>query len=590
MAQFSDLSQFNSLLKNNVPGTSPLAAAPAAARAKADSAGAFASALDLVGQSLPTAASESTLRPRSQTTRGPHSAAAWERASQQASFRRDLQPNATAAESSVRSTPSLSERAAQKAAEKAAERRDNPAQVRTTASAASERANQRANERAKENDEVTGDNASQSPANQANTPADAGAGQAAGVAAGSEQVNAQASAAQGELGAGEQALSGEALSGEAAGQALAGQVLAEGADQAPVKGQDAPADSALAGGLAQVMVDLQASAAAALGAGAQAEATSATQGQVLDGQALLSSLKQGEATAANSAQPGSAAEALGLGLSAGSTASSGAGDSGLAGGFGSGGAQLTLAAPTAGAASATPSGLEALLQQASAALEGAGGTGAGAGQGVGQVAGSSVQAAPAPGVNAQANTAPAPNAQAAPLAPAATATPAGAATANTAPVYAPNLPQQLFDQLGGHLNRLRQLGQGEHQLRLAINPETFGPVRVSAVFHADGTATLHLLGASDAAREQLRQALAELRRDLASTGLQADLNLAEDASAFDRPAGQEGRSDGGTSGRPAGGGSSAAMESADDTTQEAPTPRVGTVLKDGSDGSVDMFA
>lgn len=168
---------------------------------------------------------------------------------------------------------------------------------------------------------------------------------------------------------------------------------------------------------------------------------------------------------------------------------------------------------------------------------------------------------------------------------------APAAVNPSAPTYAPNLPGQVFDQLQHHLGRLRALGEGIHQLKLAIKPEAFGPVRVAVNFQADGSVQLQLLGANEAARDQLRQALGEIRRDLASTGLNAQLDLAQSDQHFAQftQAGQDGQSgargEGGASGSRGGGagdpeGGSEIGESA---------PRVGDVLKDGSDGSVDMY-
>ena len=181
-----------------------------------------------------------------------------------------------------------------------------------------------------------------------------------------------------------------------------------------------------------------------------------------------------------------------------------------------------------------------------------------------------------------------PVASAAPAAAPAVSTPNPVAQA--APTYAPNLSQQLFDQMQHQLSRLKVLGQGQHQLKLAINPETFGPVRVAANFHADGTVHLQLLGASEAAREQLRQALSDLRRDLASTGLQADLDLAADAQEFAQFTGAgTGSSERGTG--QAGQAGAAGTDGSETETEDIVTqPKVGDVLKDGTDGSVDMFA
>lgn len=166
-------------------------------------------------------------------------------------------------------------------------------------------------------------------------------------------------------------------------------------------------------------------------------------------------------------------------------------------------------------------------------------------------------------------------------------------TSQTTPVYAPNLSAQVFDQLQQHLGRLRSLGEGIHQLKLAIKPEAFGPVRVAVNFQADGTVQLQLLGANDAARDSLRQILGDLRRDLASTGLSAQLDLAESAQNFAQFSAAGGGGRGASSGgeedsqdsRSQGVGAAGTGEETVDT-----TPRVGDVLKDGTDGGIDMFA
>lgn len=104
----------------------------------------------------------------------------------------------------------------------------------------------------------------------------------------------------------------------------------------------------------------------------------------------------------------------------------------------------------------------------------------------------------------------------APAAPTAPAPPA-------APVPAPaDVP--LAEQLGARLTSLRGLGEGRHVLSLTVTPETFGPVRVVAHIAPDAV-RIELVGATDQAREALRGALGDLRRDLAAAGLQADLDL-----------------------------------------------------------------
>lgn len=238
-----------------------------------------------------------------------------------------------------------------------------------------------------------------------------------------------------------------------------------------------------------------------------------------------------------------------------------------------------MAAPVASEATETP----AILAEAVAA----------AGQTAGNSANTSATTASSANTSAV-NSVSGTSAQTTPVASAApAAAPAASApnpVAQAAPTYAPNLSQQLFDQMQHQLSRLKVLGQGQHQLKLAINPETFGPVRVAANFHADGTVHLQLLGASEAAREQLRQALSDLRRDLASTGLQADLDLAADAQEFAQFTGAgTGSSERGTG--QAGQAGAAGTDGSETETENVMTqPKVGDVLKDGTDGSVDMFA
>lgn len=215
----------------------------------------------------------------------------------------------------------------------------------------------------------------------------------------------------------------------------------------------------------------------------------------------------------------------------------------------------------------------------------------------GQAAGNSANATAAGASNAGSSAVSAVSGTSAQTTPVASAAPATAPAASTpnpvaqaAPTYAPNLSQQLFDQMQHQLSRLKVLGQGQHQLKLAINPETFGPVRVAANFHADGTVHLQLLGASEAARDQLRQVLSDLRRDLASTGLQADLDVAENAQEFAQFTGAgTGSSERGT-GRAGQAGAASTDGSETEPEDVVSRPKVGDVLKDGTDGSVDMFA
>lgn len=114
--------------------------------------------------------------------------------------------------------------------------------------------------------------------------------------------------------------------------------------------------------------------------------------------------------------------------------------------------------------------------------------------------------------------------------------PAAATPATAAPAPVPAAPAPpLATQLGVRLGALRHAPLGEHVLTLRVEPESIGPVRVVARIGTDGV-RIELAGGTDQASQALRGALADLRRDLAATGMRADLQLAGDG-----PGAQTGR-------------------------------------------------
>ncbi len=180
-------------------------------------------------------------------------------------------------------------------------------------------------------------------------------------------------------------------------------------------------------------------------------------------------------------------------------------------------------------------------------------------------------------------------------------TPVGAAAAAspttqaapTAPVAAPAAPARteappLTEQLRAPLARLRALPAGDHMLTLRVEPKALGPVEVRAHIGADGV-RIELVGGTDAARESLRGILPELRRDLAATGMQAQLDLGSGRS--DSQGAQQGSgldADGGRgSGRPEAARGDARGASVD--TASAPAPRPDILPTDGRSG-VDVLA
>ncbi|TKR21928.1 flagellar hook-length control protein FliK, partial [Cellulomonas hominis] len=99
-----------------------------------------------------------------------------------------------------------------------------------------------------------------------------------------------------------------------------------------------------------------------------------------------------------------------------------------------------------------------------------------------------------------------------------------AAAATPAP-----LSDQLAAKIGEQLPALRSAGTGQHVLTLHVDPEHFGPVKVVAHISADAV-RVELVGATDAARDALKQSLPDLRRDLAATGLSSDVRLGADGA------------------------------------------------------------
>ncbi|MCL2091192.1 MAG: flagellar hook-length control protein FliK [Micrococcales bacterium] len=130
-----------------------------------------------------------------------------------------------------------------------------------------------------------------------------------------------------------------------------------------------------------------------------------------------------------------------------------------------------------------------------------------------------------------------------------------AAPAPTAPVVATVLPAApagvptppLVDQLGGHLRALVGARAGTHVLSIALDPKNLGQVRIVAHINADGV-RIDLAGANDAARAALRGTLDDLRRDLQSAGLTAELGLADEGRSRDGSAPRRGALSGDQSG------------------------------------------
>jgi hypothetical protein len=146
------------------------------------------------------------------------------------------------------------------------------------------------------------------------------------------------------------------------------------------------------------------------------------------------------------------------------------------------------------------------------------------------------------------------------------ATPAAPAAASHPPVVAP-LAAQLVPRLGA----LRSLGEGVHRLVMRVQPEEIGAVRVVAEISADKV-RIELHGGTEQAREALRAALPDLRRDLLGTdppGARAELDL-------------------GTAGRQASRDQRGATSDREPTGADAPAAPVQLVLARPAAGRLDV--
>lgn len=102
-------------------------------------------------------------------------------------------------------------------------------------------------------------------------------------------------------------------------------------------------------------------------------------------------------------------------------------------------------------------------------------------------------------------------------------------TAAPRPVQAPpaTTPACMLEQVRGPIGRLTTALPGEHTFTVNVTPENLGPVTVRAHITGDGI-RVELIGATDAARDSLRMILNDLKRDLQSTGMNAQLNLSNE--------------------------------------------------------------
>ncbi|TFD60252.1 flagellar hook-length control protein FliK [Cryobacterium suzukii] len=143
------------------------------------------------------------------------------------------------------------------------------------------------------------------------------------------------------------------------------------------------------------------------------------------------------------------------------------------------------------------------------------------------------------------------------------------ATLVAAPASVTALP--LTAQIMKPLFSLATAAPGEHVLTISVSPDNLGPVTVRAHVTGEGI-RVELFAPTDLAREALRVILPDLRRDLAGSGLSAQLDLSSDSQAGDPSATRQPRSEADGRDPDARG----PAERAPDTPQEQRPPQFGS--------------
>lgn len=121
-------------------------------------------------------------------------------------------------------------------------------------------------------------------------------------------------------------------------------------------------------------------------------------------------------------------------------------------------------------------------------------------------------------------------------------------TSQPVAVAVPAGAQTLAAQLAPSIMTLAASAPGEHVLTIRVTPENLGPVTVRAHIGSDGV-RIELFTPTEAGRAAVQSVLADLRRDLAGTGIGASLDLSHREAPAQDPTAREGTGHGGAHGQ-----------------------------------------
>ncbi len=173
--------------------------------------------------------------------------------------------------------------------------------------------------------------------------------------------------------------------------------------------------------------------------------------------------------------------------------------------------------------------------------------------------------------------------------------------APSSPVEAPaaatgSVRQPIAAQVAPVLVSIVQRPVGTHRLTLTVNPESLGPVTVTAHVGRAGDVRVEIVGATEVGREALRAIVADLRRDLAAVMPHATLSVGSGASSGTDAAPDHGHgAPGGPAEENARGGSDAASRDRPDARQTPAraldlVPGIRTSAPAGIGEGLDTFA